>query len=99
MIDVILPEPDEINTFNNVCVVMPKMETTLAKVIRSKQKLTDRHFQFFIYQILRGLKYMHAAGVIHRDLKPEKILVNGADCNVKISDFSSARGVSKDENV
>ena len=77
---------------------MPKMETTLAKVIRSKQKLTDRHFQFFIYQMLRGLKYMHSAGVIHRDLKPENILING-DCNVKITDFGSARGLCKDENI
>eukprot|EP01084_Bolivina_argentea_P028999 53857_1 len=75
------------------------METTLAKVIRSRQKLTDRHYQFFMYQMLRGLTYMHSANVIHRDLKPENILINGADCNVKITDFGLARGVCKDENI
>merc|ERR1711920_1096409 len=76
---------------------MLRMETTLAKVIKSKQKLTERHYQFFVYQMLRGLKYIHSAGVIHRDLKPENILINGADCNLKITDFGLARGVHMED--
>jgi len=99
MIDVIPPDSTDIDTFNDVYLVMPKMETTLAKVIRSRQKLTDRHYQFFMYQMCRGCAYMHSANVIHRDLKPENILINGADCNVKITDFGLARGVCKDDNV
>jgi len=99
LIDVITPDLSEVETFNDVYLVMPKMESTLAKIIRSKQTLSDRHHQYFIYQILRGLKYMHSAGVIHRDLKPENLLVNGQDCNLKITDFGLARGVSKEDNI
>merc|ERR1719334_1273961 len=97
LIGVIPPEEHELDTYNDVYLVMLRMETTLAKVITSKQKLTERHFQFFVYQMLRGLKYIHSAGVIHRDLKPENILINGYDCNLKITDFGLARGVFKDE--
>merc|ERR1719419_1449463 len=74
------------------------MEVNLSKVIKH-QKLTNRHYQFFVYQMLRGLKYIHSAGVIHRDLKPENILINGADCNLKITDFGLARGVYKEDNL
>merc|ERR1719481_1711914 len=97
LIDVIPPDETEINSFDEVYLVMPRMETTLARVIKSSQKLTKRHIQFFLYQMLRGLKYIHSAGVIHRDLKPENILINGYDCNLKITDFGLARGVYKDE--
>jgi len=99
LIGVIPPEEHELDTYNDVYLVMMRMETTLAKVITSKQKLTERHFQFFVYQMLRGLKYIHSAGVIHRDLKPENILINGADCNLKITDFGLARGVYKEDNL
>lgn len=44
------------------------METDLATIIKSEQVLTDEHIQFFLYQILRGLKYIHSASVAHRDL-------------------------------
>ena len=41
-------------------------------------------------QILAGLRYMHAAGVIHRDIKPFNMLVSATD-TVKICDFGMAR--------
>jgi len=96
LISVIPPDEDEIETFEDVYLVLEKMEVNLAKVIKH-QKLDIRHYQYFVYQMLRGLKYIHSAGVIHRDLKPENILINGYDCNLKITDFGLARGVYKDE--
>jgi serine/threonine protein kinase len=71
------------------------MECDLAAIIRSGQPLTDAHFQSFIYQILCGLKYIHSANVLQRDLKPGNLLVN-ADCELKICDFGLARGFSMD---
>lgn len=61
------------------------MECDLAAIIRSGQPLTDAHFQSFIYQILCGLKYIHSANVLHRDLKHGNLLVN-ADYELKICD-------------
>ena len=51
------------------------METDLHRVIYSRQDLSDDHIQYFIYQILRGLLFMHSANVIHRDLKPSNLLL------------------------
>lgn len=55
-------------TFNDIYIVNELMDTDLHQVIRSKQVLTTEHKQYFIYQILRGLKYIHSARVLHRDL-------------------------------
>jgi serine/threonine protein kinase len=38
-----------------------------------------------------GMKYVHSASVIHRDLKPGNLLVN-SDCELKICDFGLSRG-------
>lgn len=83
----------EDSTFNEIYVVLECMEADMHQIIRSRQKLTNSHFQYFVYQILRGLKYIHTAGVLHRDLKPGNLLVN-SDCGLKICDFGLARGLS-----
>ncbi|KAK3214693.1 hypothetical protein GRF29_19g996704 [Pseudopithomyces chartarum] len=90
--DMDIPRPDN---FNECYLYEELMECDLAAIIRSGQPLTDAHFQSFIYQILCGLKYIHSANVLHRDLKPGNLLVN-ADCELKICDFGLARGFSMD---
>ncbi|KAL2892146.1 Mitogen-activated protein kinase-like protein MMK2 [Bienertia sinuspersici] len=47
-----------------------------------------------IKKILRGLKYIHSANVLHRDLKPSYLLLN-ANCDLKIGDFGLARTTSE----
>ena len=83
------PQPPR---FDDVYVLYELMDTDLHHIIRSKQPLTDEHAQFFVYQLLRGLKFIHSGGVLHRDLKPSNLLVN-ASCDLKIADFGLARAV------
>ena len=82
--------PKSREDFNEIYVVSELMETDLAQIIKSNQPLTDDHVQFFLYQILRGLKYVHSAGIYHRDLKPRNLLVN-SNCDLKICDFGLSR--------
>jgi len=81
---------------DEIYIAEPLMEADLHRIVRSSQPLSDEHFQFFTWQILKGLKYMHSANVIHRDLKPGNILVN-SDCDLKICDFGLARAVNCEE--
>ncbi|CAL9072482.1 mitogen-activated protein kinase 2 [Musa acuminata AAA Group] len=90
--DIIRPPNRE--NFNDVYIVYELMDTDLHQIIRSKQALTDDHCQFFLYQLLRGLKYVHSASVLHRDLKPSNLLLN-ANCDLKIGDFGLARTTSE----
>mmetsp|Transcript_64169 Transcript_64169/g.130617 ORF Transcript_64169/g.130617 Transcript_64169/m.130617 type:complete len:518 (-) Transcript_64169:2489-4042(-) len=92
VVDMMPPTARYLEDFNDVYIVTDLMETDLHRIIYSKQKLSIDHAQYFIYQLLRGLKYIHSAEVIHRDLKPSNLLVN-SNCDLKICDFGLARGV------
>lgn len=88
--------PPNKDTFQDVYIVYELMDTDLHQIIRSSQPLSDDHCQYFIYQLLRGLKYIHSAGVLHRDLKPSNLLLN-ANCDLKICDFGLARTSTEKE--
>lgn len=53
-------------------------------------ELQAQHIKYIMYQLLRGLKYIHSADVLHRDLKPQNILINSS-LDVRICDFGLAR--------
>lgn len=63
-------------------IVQDLMETDLYKLLKSQQ-LSNDHICYFLYQILRGLKYIHSANVLHRDLKPSNLLIN-TTCDLKV---------------
>ena len=86
--------------FEDIYIITDLMETDLHRVIYSRQDLSDEHIQYFMYQLLRGLMYMHSSDVIHRDLKPSNLLLN-KNCDLKICDLGLARGfdAAKDDNL
>ncbi|KAJ5265222.1 uncharacterized protein N7525_007426 [Penicillium rubens] len=80
-----------ISPSEDLYIVTDCMMTDLHHLLRASSKPLECQFiQFFTYQMLRGLKYIHSAGVIHRDLKPSNILIND-NCDLKICDFGLAR--------
>ncbi|EZG06501.1 CMGC/MAPK/P38 protein kinase [Trichophyton rubrum CBS 735.88] len=78
-----------ISPLEDIYFVTELLGTDLHRLLTSR--LLEKQFiQYFLYQILRGLKYVHSAGVVHRDLKPSNILIN-ENCDLKICDFGLAR--------
>ncbi|KAB5568213.1 hypothetical protein DKX38_002006 [Salix brachista] len=82
--------PVQRRSFKDVYLVYELMDTDLHQIIKSSQALTNDHCQYFLFQLLRGLKYLHSANILHRDLKPGNLLIN-ANCDLKICDFGLAR--------
>ncbi|XP_059301219.1 mitogen-activated protein kinase 19-like isoform X2 [Lycium ferocissimum] len=82
--------PPSKRDFKDIYVVFELMESDLHHVIKANDDLSHEHHRFFLYQMLRALKYMHTANVYHRDLKPKNILAN-ANCKLKICDLGLAR--------
>ena len=85
----ILPPVDP-QRFDDLLIVFEFVETDLQKLIHSDQPFSNDHVQYFLYQLLCGVKYIHSGHIIHRDLKPANILVN-SDCSLKICDVGLAR--------
>ncbi|XP_064392258.1 serine/threonine-protein kinase NLK2-like [Halichondria panicea] len=91
-------QPPTMDQFNDIYVLSQLMESDLHQIIVSPQKLTEDHIKVFIYQIIRGLQYLHSAGIIHRDMKPGNLLVN-SNCFLKICDFGFARAIEPNPNT
>jgi len=88
-------QPPHIDFFQEIYMITELMQSDLHKIIVSPQNLSQDHIKVFLYQILRGVKYLHSAKIIHRDIKPGNLLVN-SNCVLKICDFGLARVEEED---
>lgn len=85
---------DTSSNFDELYITQELMDADLCHIIQSKYPISEEHIKRFLYQLLRGLKAMHSANVLHRDLKPGNILWKN-NGELKICDFGLARGMAE----
>ncbi|CAF3472433.1 unnamed protein product [Rotaria socialis] len=86
--------PDErLQDFQTLYFVFNYIPYNMDRVIKRGLPVSDPHTKLIMYSVLRGLKYIHSAGILHRDLKPENVGIDN-DSNVTILDFGLARTAS-----
>jgi mitogen-activated protein kinase 1/3 len=80
-----------LHPFNEVYMVFDLETTDLSRLIRA-DRLRDEQIPLFSYQLMKGMKYIHTAGIMHRDIKPSNLLVNPVTGVLKLADFGLAIG-------
>lgn len=90
--DIIIPD---LNKVDSIFLVLELLDNDL-KTILSKESLVLKECQIkkIVFDVLKGLEYLHKCGIIHRDLKPANIVVDLNNCEAKICDFGLARDMT-----
>ena len=71
---------------------------TLKEYIDSEQVLTWKDSVHFIIQVLRALQHAHDRGIVHRDIKPQNIMLF-TDGTIKVMDFGIAKFAREDSGT
>ncbi|KAF7077635.1 hypothetical protein CFC21_082167, partial [Triticum aestivum] len=79
---------------NEKCIylVFEYLDLDLKKHMDSSADFKNHHIvKSFLYQILHGIAYCHSHRVLHRDLKPQNLLIDRRTNSLKLADFGLAR--------
>ncbi|KAK2654196.1 hypothetical protein Ddye_014052 [Dipteronia dyeriana] len=78
---------------DNLFFVFEFMECDLLQIMRSRaEPFSESEVRYWCFQVFQGIHYMHRKGYIHRDLKPDNLLVS-RDL-IKIGDMGSAKEIN-----
>ncbi len=92
LLDLRAPKSQKLDT---IFLILELANTDLKAVVKSASlMLSAEQVQSTLYEILKGLKYIHSAGVLHRDIKPGNVLLS-AEHKPIICDFGLARSVTQ----
>lgn len=76
-------------------IIMEYLEgANLADIIKDKKTYSLSQLLFFLIEIAKGLSYIHNHGIVHKDIKPENVVVSKDLKRVKITDFGVAKPIS-----
>jgi serine/threonine protein kinase len=79
-------------------VVMDYVPSDLSTFIKQSQQLSEPMIQYIVAQLLLGLRGIHTADCVHRDLSTRNVLLNER-CEVQIADFGLARFFDPEERM
>tara|TARA_B100001287_G_C22644166_1_gene511756 strand:- start:151 stop:1377 length:1227 start_codon:yes stop_codon:yes gene_type:complete len=91
-----LCHPNIIKTFDHaqdktfIYVALEYCENGTLHKFLNKRPLKEKHCRFYFSQIISALKYLHKINILHRDLKPQNILLDKFN-NIKLTDFDFAK--------
>lgn len=84
---------------NRVYLVFEFVEKTLLDILEAQPNGLDwEYIRKIIYQLVKAIHFMHGYEVVHRDVKPENLLINSKD-ELKICDFGFARLLPKNNDI
>ncbi|KAL6291795.1 hypothetical protein ACE6H2_009305 [Prunus campanulata] len=84
---------DSFESPQEFCVVTEFAQGELFEILEDDKCLPEEQVQAIAKQLVRALHYLHSNRIIHRDMKPQNILI-GAGSIVKLCDFGFARAMS-----
>eukprot|EP00897_Mesotaenium_endlicherianum_P001259 jgi/Mesen1/1160/ME000124S00189 len=84
---------DVVHSDKRLYLVFEYLDLDLKKHMDACPHISQDHrlIKSYLYQILRGLAYCHSHRVLHRDLKPQNLLIDRRTNSLKLADFGLAR--------
>lgn len=89
---------DSFETEGEFCMVTEYAQGELFQVLEDEHSLPEEEIRTIAIQLIQALHVLHSNRIIHRDMKPQNILI-GSKQQIKLCDFGFARAIAHDTSL